>query len=148
MKNGVDHIGISVVYCCHDGKGKILLAKRTDSCRDEHNRWDIGGGGVDFGETIEAALRREIKEEYNAEVLKFEFLGYRDVFREVDGVKTHWLPLDFKVLIDPATVHNNEPDKHSELRWSTKDTLPDPLHSQLPFFLEKYADKIWTNNQD
>ena len=43
-------------------------------------------------------LTEEVKEEYSADVLDYEFLGYRDVHREHNGDKTHWLALDFKVL--------------------------------------------------
>jgi len=33
----------------------------------------------------------EIKEEYCTDVLGFDFLGYRDVHREHNGKKTHWI---------------------------------------------------------
>jgi 8-oxo-dGTP diphosphatase len=142
MKKGIDHIGNSVVYFCHDGKGNILFAKRSQNARDEKGIWDIGGGGIEFGETIESTLRKEIKEEYNAEVLDFEFLGYRDVHREIDGHKTHWIALDFKVLVNPKNVKINEPHKFDELGWFTLGTLPKPWHSQFPEFLEKYREKL------
>lgn len=81
MKKGIDHIGVCVVFYCHDGKGNVLLSKRTKYCRDEHGRWDPGGGGVNFGEPVLRALKREIKEEYATNILKAEFLGVRDVHR-------------------------------------------------------------------
>ena len=78
MKQGFDNIGVSVVYFCHDGQGKVLMAQRSQNARDEQGRWDIGGGGVEFGDTIENTLRKEIKEEYNADVLSFEFLRMKN----------------------------------------------------------------------
>ncbi len=142
MKQGFDFIGNSVVYFCHDGQGKILFAKRSQQARDEKGVWDIGGGGIEFGETVEQTLRKEIKEEYNADVISFEFLGFRDVHREIDGRKTHWIALDFKVLIDPAGVKIGEPHKFDEIGWFTIDQLPQPGHSQFPEFLEKYRKKL------
>jgi len=118
------------------------MAKRSQNARDEKGVWDIGGGGVEFGETVEQTLRKEIKEEYNAKVLSFEFLGFRDVHRQHNGQKTHWIALDFKVLTDPTNVKINEPHKFDDLGWFGIDDLPKPQHSQFPEFLEKYKSRL------
>lgn len=68
MQKGVDYIGNAVVYFCHDGKGNFLLAQRSKNARDEQGRWDIGGGGIDFGDTVVDTLKKEIKEEYSTDV--------------------------------------------------------------------------------
>ncbi len=142
MKKGVDYTGVTTVFICHDGQGNFVMGKRSTKCRDEHGRWDIGGGGLEFGDTVESTLKSEIKQEYCTEVLDFEFLGYRDVHREHDGVKTHWIGLDFKVLIDKNKVKNGEPHKFDEIGWFTLNTLPNPVHSQFPNFLELYKNKL------
>jgi 8-oxo-dGTP diphosphatase len=87
-------------------------------------------------------LRKEIKEEYNADVLAFEFLGFRDVHRSLNEKPTHWIALDFKVLVDPANVKINEPHKFDDLGWFKLDNLPKPSHSQFPEFLEKYKNRL------
>src|SRR3989338_6634898 len=127
---GVNYIGVCVVYFCHDGKGDFVMAKRSDNTTDEHEKWDIGGGKIDFGESVEDVLKREIKEEYCTDVLGFEFLGFRDVHRIHEGKKTHWIALDFKVLVDRLKVKNGEPHKFDEIGWFTLDNFPTPLHSQ------------------
>lgn len=142
MKKGLDYIGVCVVYFCHDGKGNILMNKRGENCRDEQGMWDIGGGGLEFGQKVEDAICEEIKQEYCTDVLSTQFLGYRDVHREKDGIKTHWLALDFKVLVDSAKVGNGEPHKFDEIGWFTFDSIPEKLHSQLLYFLEKYKEKL------
>lgn len=142
FKKGEDYTGISIVFLCHDGKGNILLNKRSTKCRDEHGTWDPGGGGLEFGDTVENTLKKEIAEEYCTDVLDFEFLGYRDVHREHDGRKTHWLALDFKVLVDRNKVKNGEPHKLEAVEWFRLDNLPQPQHSQFPNFLRLYRDKI------
>lgn len=143
MIKGIDYTGIAVVYFCHDGKGNFLMNKRNQNCRDEKGCWDIGGGALEHLDSVENTLRNEIRQEYSTEVIDFEFLGYRDVHREVEGRKTHWIALDFKVLVNSATVKNGEPHKFDEIRWVTKDTIPQPLHSQLPVFFEKYKEKLF-----
>ncbi|MBU4422060.1 NUDIX domain-containing protein [Candidatus Parcubacteria bacterium] len=142
MKKGVDYTGVTIVYFCHDGQGNFVLNKRSVNCRDEHGRWDCGGGGLDFGLTVEETLKKEIMEEYCADVLDYEFLGYRDVHREHEEQKTHWIALDFKVLINKEKVANGEPHKFDEVAWFKLDNLPDEIHSQFPNFLELYKDRL------
>lgn len=142
MQKGIDYTGISIVYFCHDGKGNFVMAKRNTNTRDEHGKWDIGGGGLEFDDTIESTLQKEIKEEYCTDVLDYTFLGYRDVHRKMKNKKTHWVSLDFKVLVDKDSVQLGEPHKFSDLQWFTLDTLPLELHSQLPLFLEKYQKEL------
>lgn len=142
MKKGEDYIGISVVYLCHDGEGNFVFNKRSVNCRDEQGRWDIGGGGVDFGDSLEQTLRKEIKEEYCTDVIDFEFLGYRDVFRENNGKKTHWLGMDFKVLVDKNKVANGEPHKFDAVEWFRLDDLPSPVHSQLMNTINNNREKL------
>lgn len=142
MKQGEDYVGVAVVYLCHDGKENFLLAKRSNRARDEHGRWDCGGGGLEFGNTAEDTLKKEIKEEYSTEVLEYEFLGFRDVHRTHNGRKTHWITLDFKVLVDRTKTKNGEPHKFDEIGWFALGNFPQPLHSQFPHFLDKYKEKI------
>jgi 8-oxo-dGTP diphosphatase len=142
MKQGFDYPGVTIVYFCHDGKGNYILAKRTEKARDEHGRWDIGAGGLDFGISVEETLRKEIKEEYCTDVLGYDFLGYRDVHRTYKGKQTHWITLDFKVKIDPNKVKIGEPHKFSEVGFFTLDQLPEPVHSQLPKALSLYRNKL------
>src|SRR3989344_3566011 len=135
MLKGIDYTGISVVFFCHDGQGRFLMQKRGTAARDEHGVWDIGAGGLELHSTPEETLRQEIKEEYGTDVLDSELLGFRDVHREHDGQKTHWLALDFKVLVDPSKVVNGEPHKFDAIDWFSLDQLPKNMHSQWPNFL-------------
>lgn len=142
MKIGYDYPGVTIVYFCHDGNGKFVMAKRSKNTRDEHGKWDIGAGGLEYGEAVETTLRREISEEYSTDVLNFEFLGFREIHRKHKGKSTHWISLDFKCLINPKKVRNGEPHKFDEVSWFTLKKLPSNIHSQLPIFLEKYRTRL------
>jgi len=142
MQKGVDFIGVTVIYFCHDGKGNVLLSKRGQNSRDEQGTWDPGGGGVEFEDTVIDTLKKEIMEEYCTDVLEYEFLGYRDVHRENNGKKTHWIAIDFKVLVDKNKVKNGEPHKLDEVKWFSLNSLPSPMHSQWNKFIEAYKNKL------
>jgi len=142
MKKGVDYTGVTTVFACHDGAGNYLFSKRSINCGDEYGTWDTGGGSLEFGFTVDENLRKEIMEEYCTDVLDIEFLGYRDVHRENNGVKTHWIALDYKVLIDPAKVKNGEPHKADAIEWRALDNLPTPSHSQWPVFFKNYEARL------
>jgi ADP-ribose pyrophosphatase YjhB (NUDIX family) len=121
---------ISCVFVCRDDDGRILLARRSPGARDEPGAWDCGAGALEFGETFEAAVTREVREEYAAEPREIVQLGVRNVIR--DDPPSHWVAVVFAVRVDPAAVAIGEPHKFDALGWFTPDTLPAPLHSQLP----------------
>ena len=140
---GVSFVGIATCFFCHDGQGNFVLAKRSNKARDEQGTWEVGGGGLKAGVAVEENIKREVKEEYGADALNLEFLGYRDIFRKLDdGTPTHWLGLDFAVLVNRNEVKNNEPDMFDEVEWFTFKDLPSPLHSQVPTFFKKYEEQI------
>ncbi len=58
-------------------EGKFLLGKRNK--KNAFGKWIIPGGGVDFGETIEEAGIREIKEETNLDVELVKFLCHKEI---------------------------------------------------------------------
>ncbi|MGV9770988.1 NUDIX domain-containing protein [Streptosporangium sp. NPDC003464] len=120
---------VSCVFICHDGHGRVLLARRGSGARDEPGTWDCGAGALEYGETFEAAVAREVREEYSADALKIETIGVRNVLREEPA--SHWVAVVFAVEVDPAGVAIGEPHKFDELGWFAPDALPYPLHSQL-----------------
>ncbi|WP_433789966.1 NUDIX domain-containing protein [Actinoplanes sp. CA-252034] len=121
---------VSCVFVCHDGAGRILLARRSARARDEPGAWDCGAGALEFGETFEAAVTREVGEEYTASPLEIRQLGVRNVLR--DDPPSHWVAVVFAVRVDPAAVRIGEPHKFDDLAWFSVGDLPTPLHSQLP----------------
>ncbi|GLW06459.1 hypothetical protein Misp01_15890 [Microtetraspora sp. NBRC 13810] len=129
------------MFVCHDGfhpggpggvhgggAGRVLLARRGAGARDEPGAWDCGAGALEYGETFEAAVAREVREEYTAEPLRIDTIGVRNVLRG----DSHWVAVIFAVEVDPARVAIGEPHKFDDLAWFAPTALPSPLHSQLP----------------
>lgn len=68
---------ISAVVLVKDKK--VMLVKEVLEDKKEH--WIFPGGGVEFGETIEEAAAREVKEETGLDVKLKEFLGFKEIIR-------------------------------------------------------------------
>lgn len=125
---------VSVVFVCHDGRGRVLLARRGAGARDEPGTWDTGAGALEHGESFADAVRREVREEYAASPQDVETIGVRNVLRG----GSHWVAVVNAVRVDPAAVAIGEPHKFDELGWFDLSGLPAPLHSQLPATLELF----------
>lgn len=131
LRRGVDFIGVTVNFLIHDGKGNLLMQKRSQNCRDEQGRWDIGGGALEFGEKLEDAVIREVNEELCTKPLEIKFLRSYEALRDNNGTPTHWMAFVHAVLVDPETVKIGEPHKIDEIGWFTSKNLPSPLHSMF-----------------
>ena len=59
LKRGIDFVGVTCSFLCHDGNGRILMHKRSQNCRDEQGRWDLGAGALEHGESVKKAVERE-----------------------------------------------------------------------------------------
>ncbi len=138
MKPGIDYIGITTPFYCNDGKGNFLFHKRSKNCRDEQGKWDCGGGQVEFGETFEEAVLREIKEEFNCVGTIQESLPVHTIFRTHEGKPTHWVAISFFVLVNREDVTVMEPHKVDDIGWFRLDNLPSPLHSGFAHTFKTY----------
>ena len=142
MTPGVDFTGITVTFFCHDGSGNVLFARRSEKCRDEHHRWEVGGGRLEYGEDPREAVLREVREEYGVEGVIEHTLPAISLRREHNGSQTHWIALPFVIRIPRAEVRIGEPEYISEVAWHTLDALPDPLHTGLAAIVERMGDTI------
>lgn len=142
MKPGIDYIAVSVPFYCHDGQGNFLLHKRSGKCRDEKGRWDFGGGRVEFGETLDEAVKREIKEEYGVDGEIEKQLPAHSLLRMENGIKTHWLIISHLVRVERTEVINGDPEKITEIGWFRLNNLPSPLHTGARFTLDRYKNEF------
>lgn len=109
-----------VVAVIKDISGKLLIAKRNDpSLIGGHNKWELVGGKVEFGEDPEIAIIREVKEETGLEVRVVRLLPkvYSRIWKKGDEQHQVFL-LAYECEIVGGQLHENEFDhKISELRF-------------------------------
>jgi len=123
MKKGIDHIGVGVGAIISDRDNRVFLAKRGKEARNESGKWEFPGGSVEFGETLEHALGRELMEEYGIEI---EVLSLLDVVNHIiPDEKQHWVSPSFICRITRGTPVIREPHKCDEIGWFSLDHLPE-----------------------
>ncbi len=121
MKKGIDYIGVGVGAVIFNSEGKVFLAKRGRDARNESGKWEFPGGGVEFGETLEHALRREVREEYGCEIEVLELLDV--VNHVIPAEKQHWVSPTFLCRITRGTTLIREPHKCDEIGWFVLDDI-------------------------
>ena len=72
-----------------DDKDRVLLVKRKNP--PNQGMWAIPGGKVKFGETINEAIRRELKEETSLDVKPTKLLAVVEIIKE----GFHYVILDY-----------------------------------------------------
>jgi len=101
-------------------QGEILLAKRAFAPKKGY--WDLPGGFIEFGESAEDAITREIKEELGINLSGFSYLGsYPDRYY-YKGINYHTLAFEFYGTIKTQQLH--PADDVSEIKFFTWDNLP------------------------
>jgi mutator protein MutT len=123
MKKGIDYIGVGVGAVIVDPQGKIFLAKRGKEARNESGKWEFPGGGVEFGEALEQALVREVKEEYGFDIEVQELLDV--VNHIIPDEKQHWVSPTFLCRVKNGTPRIMEPHKCDEIGWFELDEIPE-----------------------
>lgn len=141
MKAGVDYIGVSVGAWIVNDKGEILLTKRSQHAKNEKGKWEAPGGAVEFGETLERAIRREIKEELGIEIEIIEQWKAKNHFIPED--KQHWVPTTFLVTIAKESHPKiMEPHKFDAIGWFAVYNFPSPLSLITQLDLEEYMNML------
>lgn len=105
-----------------DGVTKIFLPKRADTKKFLPGVYEIPGGHIDFGEDIVAGLKREIKEEFGADISVGDPFACFTYSNEVKGSHSVEV-IYFATFISPLEAMELHPDDHSEYGWFAENEL-------------------------
>lgn len=125
LKPGKDYIGVGCGGLVVDDNDRVLLMKRGPKSKNQIGYWTQPGGTVEYGETIEAAIKREIREELDIDVELTRFLCYTDHIMPNEG--QHWVTIAWLAKIASRTPKIMEPEKCDAMRWFDLNHLPTPL---------------------
>lgn len=123
MKPGKDYIGVGCGAFILNKEGKVLLQQRNKD--PEKGYWSIPGGKLEWMETFEEAVKREIKEECDIDIKIEKLLGICDHI--VKNENQHWVSPSFLCKITNGEPKIMEPTKHTDMKWFSLNELPEKL---------------------
>lgn len=124
-----------------DRQGRLYLQKRPQWKDIQPGRWDTAvGGHIDFGETVDQALRREAREEVGLEEFTPEFLKSY-VFQ---SERERELVNSFRTTISTQLTPSDELETG---RWWTTDEITANLDNDTftPNFAREYRSLFMTD---
>ena len=122
MKKGIDYIGVGTGAIIFNKDGALFLAKRGKEARNEKHKWEFPGGSVEFGETLENALVREVREEFGFVIKVIQLL---DVVNHIlPKEKQHWVSPTYLCSYRSGEPCILEPHKCEEIGWFSLNKIP------------------------
>ncbi len=123
--------------------GKILLGKRhpdpdkADSAFRSAGEWALPGGKIDWGETLEEAAIREVKEETDITIINPEVISVHNCKNEY----AHFLTVGLLAREWSGGPKVMEPDEMVEWGWFSLDNLPTPRYFPSFEVIDNYLQK-------
>lgn len=136
------HVGVCAVISHPDNYDRVLFQHRIGQgqfASDGYNTWALPGGWLDFGETPEQAVVREVKEELGIDVVVECQLGSQCNLSQ-DGafqIVTLFFGCEQTDHLQPPKIM--EPEKVDALRWMQVDEAWDlPLMPATKRWIDYY----------
>lgn len=116
----ITKVGIGVLIL--NEEWKVLLGKRKGSHGE--GEYAFPGGHLEYMESFEDCVKREVKEECGIEIkdIKFQFIA-----NVTEYAPKHYVHIGLVAKLKSGTPEVREPEKCESWDWYTLDHLPAPL---------------------
>ena len=118
-----------------DDYGRVLLHKRRDV-----NQWCIISGHVEFGESVEQAILREIREEANVDAAIIRLIGVYSSppsqLYQYEDKSIHYVTTYFEVGLRTKLSESFSNEETAAIRFFDVNKIPENFAKINPFWLE------------
>jgi 8-oxo-dGTP pyrophosphatase MutT (NUDIX family) len=118
-----------------DDRGRVLLHKRRDV-----DQWCVISGHVEFGESVEQAILREIREEANADASIIRLIGVYSSppsqLYQYENRNIHYVTTYFEVALDSRVSENFSNDETAAIRFFDINEIPENFAKINPYWLK------------
>jgi 8-oxo-dGTP pyrophosphatase MutT (NUDIX family) len=121
-----------------DERDRVLILQR-EMASTGGGRWCLPGGKVDYGETVEAAAERELREETGLQASELRFLFYQDSLPPIAG-EMHCINFYFRCIGAGSPALNSE---STDLAWVGPD---DTAGFDIAFRNEEGMARYWAES--
>ncbi len=104
-----------------DGEQKVLVARRAATKKFMPNVYELPGGHIEYGETLEVGLQREVLEELHVHITVHEVLGAFTYVNQIKGSHSVEVIFNATLVDSPETITLN-PEDHSDFEWVDTET--------------------------
>lgn len=111
--------------------GKVLMGERKNAHGE--GEYAFPGGHLEFGESVFACARREVREETGIEIKNLRFLYFANL---TDYPGKHYAHIEVVSDWKSGKPKQLEPDRGGEWMWYPLDKLPKPTFRSIKWCLE------------
>lgn len=112
---GSNSIVVVVSAILRNKEGKILMLKRSIFNKANKNRWQLPEGKLEFGETLNQALAREVKEETNLTIINPKLVNIFTHPMKIRNIHYHIIRIIFEAEWHDRIVLSQD---HATYQWS------------------------------
>lgn len=103
--------------------GKILLCRLSKELPEWEGSWTLPGGGLEFGESPEAAVVREVQEETGLIVRSDGVAGIDNIFIKRDYEEFHGIRIIYRVTVVGGELRHEISGTTDRCEWHNLDHL-------------------------
>ncbi|HYF70328.1 MAG TPA: NUDIX domain-containing protein [Ohtaekwangia sp.] len=130
----------AVAAIIFNSQGEVLLQKRKD-----RNKWNVISGHIEFGESAEQAMLREIKEEIDTEARIVRLIGIYSLpeFQTYtyDDRTVHYVTVFFEAHLLTPLDENLTNGETKNIKFFPVDATPDDMDLINPNWLRDALDR-------